>query len=122
MADNNEVEAIMVMVSAAYPAINVSSATMDVYRRHLEDVPPGELMAGAEQHMKASRFFPTIAELRTVFDKRVADGKRIEKADAWKAQLEEHSRHTMPKAEAKQLLSNVLQMAGGRKILPRGGQ
>ncbi len=55
-------------MAAAYPAVGISEATIDVYVRELFDVPLAMLKRATSQALESCRFFPTVAELREKAD------------------------------------------------------
>lgn len=72
MATKGEVLRVWAMLCAAYPTFARDSApdalqqTLHVYQQILADVPADVLEATALQHIASSKFFPTVAELRTI--------------------------------------------------------
>lgn len=55
---------VMAFLSAAYPRIEISSATVQVYFDALKDIPARYLLAASKDHIAHSPYFPAIAELR----------------------------------------------------------
>ena len=64
MANLDEIENLTEYLNAAYPAIPTSAATIAAFADGLTDIPAGELMAAARQHVLENDRFPTIATLR----------------------------------------------------------
>lgn len=71
MARPEEIEKIWVALCASYPTFGKEtdperlSQTLNIYERLLADLPIEALEAAVMQHIAESRFFPTVAELRT---------------------------------------------------------
>lgn len=84
MATREEVLRILAVTAAAYPNFNLQEETIRVYTRLLADIPVEALEAGALQHVSASKFFPTVAELRDCAFAIVAGEDRVPSAyEAW---------------------------------------
>jgi hypothetical protein len=60
----SDVTAVLAILAAAYPSVEVSESTLVVYETMLADVSPEELQAVVLEHIARSRWFPTVAELR----------------------------------------------------------
>jgi hypothetical protein len=52
----------------AYPKTSMSAEQMDVMADAIEDLDYDPMMKAAKRHVRTSRFFPTIAELREAAD------------------------------------------------------
>ena len=51
-------------LTAAYPAANITNATMNVYYEHLKDIPIQVMERAAARIVETAKFFPSVAELR----------------------------------------------------------
>jgi len=60
------VAAILKQLFAAYPNTAISEATVAMYLRMLQDIPPAQLQLAVDQAVATSKFPPTVAELRDV--------------------------------------------------------
>jgi len=65
----------------AYPSFTPRNAkgTIDTYTAHLSDIPDWLLAAAVEEHIRTSRFFPSVAELREA-SKRISNSKDMQHA------------------------------------------
>ena len=115
MATRKELGAVMAVLTAAYPMMNITKPTMDVYAQELSDVPVKFLLDAAHQHVKRCRFFPAIAELREAYDAQRHEHARLEKERQWKANLEEWKQDAIGPGEAKRLLTDVIDAASKKK-------
>lgn len=66
MASISEMKPIMNYLAAAYPAIPVSAETTAVFVEALAELPADVVFQAVKEHVKVSRFFPTVAEIRKV--------------------------------------------------------
>lgn len=57
--------AFMVALAEAYPSVMLREGTVRVYYSSLSDVPPDDLSRAMQQAVKHSKFFPSVAELRS---------------------------------------------------------
>ena len=64
MATEGEILAVLSLLSAAYPAFDMTEETVAVYVMTLADLDAEILKASALQHIAESRFFPSVAEIR----------------------------------------------------------
>jgi hypothetical protein len=64
------VDNILVTLSQAYPRQKMQRDTIDVYAKALSDIPPRVLERAADNIIKDSKWFPSVAELR-------AEAKRV---------------------------------------------
>ena len=64
MATQTEVSATLAFLAAAYPRYEMTKDTVKVYAMGLDDVPADALEIGARQLSKASKWFPSLSELR----------------------------------------------------------
>ncbi len=88
MASDKEIGMVMATLSAAYPHLSIPNETGCLYREELADVPADALMDAARAHIRRSKWFPTIAELREPYEA-AKQRKALEaKEFAWKRQLE----------------------------------
>jgi hypothetical protein len=55
------------VLAAAFPQRQIEQATLDVYAGALQDLDPGKLERATRHIIATSRYFPTIAELRTAY-------------------------------------------------------
>lgn len=55
---------VLKTLADAYPDKRIERETLQVYLRHLEDIPPELLQQAVEAHIKESIWFPKVAELR----------------------------------------------------------
>lgn len=62
----NSVEFTLMQLFAAYPNTAISEATVAMYLRMLQDIPPAHLQLAVDQAVATSKFLPTVAELREV--------------------------------------------------------
>lgn len=86
----SEVTKLIGMLSAAYPKHNISPATLSVYQSMLIDLPAKQTIEEVRDLVTLSRFFPTIAEIRTaVFERELALPPA---ADAWQ-EVDKGMRH-----------------------------
>lgn len=60
----SEVAELVMMLLAAYPNARTSSATSQVYEAMLADLDAGQARAAVQRLIAASRFMPTVAEIR----------------------------------------------------------
>jgi len=85
MATNNEIIAILGILSASFPRFTASKETAQVYQLLLADIPGDELKAAALQCAIKCDFFPSVHEIRREvigLKKRVMDIPAP--AEAWK--------------------------------------
>lgn len=64
MANSDTTDKVLAFLAASYPNFKLQPETVEAYAEMLADVPPDLLKAAAKQCVAASRFFPTVAELR----------------------------------------------------------
>lgn len=126
MATRKEIGAMMAILTAAYPALAISRQTMEVYSQELADVPPEFLINAAREHVRRSKWFPTIAELREEYDAYSQKQARDAKERQWKANLENWKHEALPGGEARKMLSSVIGAANtarkGTEIVPFRGR
>lgn len=61
---NDEIDAVMAYLAAAYPQRDVGDHTLAVYREQLLDLDADQARAAVRAIVSRSKFFPTIAEIR----------------------------------------------------------
>ncbi len=66
--DKTEFAMIMSYLSAAYPNAAIPNSTIEVYYRHLQNIPYSTMERAAKRVVEVSKFFPTIAELKKEID------------------------------------------------------
>ena len=66
MADSQQAIAVLKTLGKAYPHQSITRQTAELYIDFLADIPGDLLWRVAEHHIASSRFFPSIAELRTL--------------------------------------------------------
>jgi hypothetical protein len=64
MTPHLETALILKTLLDAYPEKRMERETLEVYIRHLEDIPPDLLRRAVEAHIKNSQWFPRVSELR----------------------------------------------------------
>lgn len=69
---------------AAYPKQNITAETVKIYGAALSDINPALLQAAVLQHITASKWFPTIAEIRQAAIALVGAGDEASAYDAWR--------------------------------------
>jgi len=111
MARPEEIDGVLAILSAAYPMFQIPEDTIELYAKELADVPAVELVDAAEEHIKRCRFFPTIAELRGVFDEKQVSALREEKRRRWKERREEYKREALSPGEAAKYLKAINERA-----------
>ncbi|NLL20004.1 MAG: hypothetical protein GX262_13470 [Clostridia bacterium] len=80
---------ILSVLSAAYPNFQLTEETGELYVRLLSDLPYNKLQAAALSHISQSKFFPTIAELRSMANE-IMPGERIPSPmEAWGEVIEQ---------------------------------
>ena len=99
MASRDEVSDVLAVIAAAYFMITVPKETIRLYVKELEDVPADDLLGAAQDHIKCSRFFPTIAELRTGYDGWLVSNRKLLSGREWKTRLEEWKQEALPEGE-----------------------
>lgn len=90
--------AILAQLVAAYPRQEISKQTVAVYVRQLADLEPEQLAAAADLHIRRSRFFPSVAELRqgVLEHQQEMDLAPPPAARAWGWVLEAMAQHRAP--------------------------
>lgn len=119
MATSDDFDAMMAILSAAYPNYTPPGETLALYEEELSDMPGAELIEAARRHYRQSKFFPTIAELRTEYDaakkwRGHSDGRE------WKRNLEAAKAEALSAGEAGKLLAAVNEKAGTKLVTSRG--
>lgn len=85
MATNNEIIAILGILSASFPRYTATKETAQVYQKLLADIPGDELKAAALQCVVKCDFFPSIHEIRReVMNLRKRTLELPSPAEAWK--------------------------------------
>ena len=112
MASPKEIDGVLAILSAAYPMFQIPDNTIELYSKELSDVPAKELIQAAVKHIKRSRFFPTIAEIRGRFDEDQVRVRAEEGGREWKERLEEYRREALPRCEAAKFLKAINDKAG----------
>jgi hypothetical protein len=78
-------EAVYAWLCAAYPDKDIPPETATVYRAHLGDIDPDCLMAAADEHIDACKWFPTVHELKERCKKLAPQYERVmHPAEAWR--------------------------------------
>ncbi|MBT8453904.1 MAG: hypothetical protein KJO40_18225 [Deltaproteobacteria bacterium] len=62
----SESRAVLAALKAAYPRQPISDTTLKVYERLLADLEGTTVVEAMRNHIKTSRFFPSVAEIRTL--------------------------------------------------------
>jgi len=85
MANNNEITAILGILSASFPRYTATKETIQVYQKLLADIPGDELKAAALQCVVRCDFFPSVHEIRReVINLRKRTLDIPSPAEAWK--------------------------------------
>ena len=63
MATKKEVAQVLGLLAACYPRYQLTDDTVDAYVLMLADIPADLLKAGAIEHARQSKWFPSVAEL-----------------------------------------------------------
>lgn len=64
MTQEQEIIQCLAMLKLAYPRQELEEGTIDIYEMALCDIDPALLKTAVLQHIAASKWFPTVAELR----------------------------------------------------------
>lgn len=82
MSSKTEIAKLVGVMAAAYPNVQISDVTVEVYITMLQDVPLDILTVSVQQCMAESEFLPTVAKIR---DKALALSKPVapEPLEAW---------------------------------------
>lgn len=65
MASEIAITKVLIVLRAAYPRYEIREETAGVYAELLHDLPDDILIAAAQHHAATSKWFPSVAELRT---------------------------------------------------------
>ena len=90
MSTPSEALALVQELMACYPQATISPANVQAYARHLGDLPHELLAAAVQRAVATSRFFPSIAELRSAAAALVDDAPQAD--EAWAIVMREVSR------------------------------
>jgi Loader and inhibitor of phage G40P len=60
----SQVVRLVAVLKAAYPRQETPPETVALYAEMLADLDAGDVTAAVKQHVRSSRYFPTIAEIR----------------------------------------------------------
>lgn len=121
MADRKEILTVIATLAAAYPHLNLTDATIDVYCDNLDDLPAGELMDSAREYIRrGSKFFPTIFELREPYEKRLKQEKQERDRREWKDRVNAWKSEALSPGEAPKLLAEVNERAGTKLVTSKG--
>jgi lysophospholipid acyltransferase (LPLAT)-like uncharacterized protein len=82
---------ILDQLFSSYPNTKIEPATVAVYVRLLQDIPPADLQTIVDQAIATSEFLPTIAKLRDTWHA-MNHADQITWADAWDAVMAEMRR------------------------------
>jgi hypothetical protein len=84
MATEAEVLDVLDMLAEAYPHFNLTTGTVKVYVRLLDDMDPRALKLGAVQCAREGTFFPSVSELvKATMDILLDEGSIPTGAEAW---------------------------------------
>lgn len=100
MSEPQEILRVLALLGAVYPGFELKELTVEVYIRLLRDLPAPALEQAALDHISRSKFFPTIAELRSsAFDLLETAHPAPEAHSAWlevQAEIERVGRKGQP--------------------------
>ena len=105
----------MAFLTASYPNWNVTTETIAAWSDAMSDLPPEDVKAAVVQHVRNSKFAPTIAEIRSIA--RGPGG--ISPEEAWlevHAQVRKHGWNGKPTFSDAKIEAGVKALGGWRSL------